>query len=210
MGALEDTQLQLEELYKLREAHRRRLSVLQVQAAQRGIDVPPQVLTEQEDIDQQLNGINKKINLLEGALPGQISQLGPVDPRSLVPQTVVPATINERLLMMTLEMMHLGDEMRKNFTAVQLAQQKDTDSLWHAITDTRDEISVEREERREWQHQEAEVREDWQESEESSRRRGYRSLARWLWVIGGALVLLFIIVVILAVTAYVRELLAQR
>ena len=118
MGALEDTKEQLIELKKLREAHRQRLSVLQVQAAQFGYETPPAITTEMEDIDRQLTSINQKISLLAGALPAQLEQLGPVDPQSLIPQTIVPATINERLLMLTLEVMHLADEMRKNFGAV--------------------------------------------------------------------------------------------
>ncbi|KPV50632.1 hypothetical protein SE17_25810, partial [Kouleothrix aurantiaca] len=104
---------------------------------------------------------------------------------------------------------HLGDEMRRNFTALQLSQQKDTESLWHAITDTRDEIAVERDERRDWQHEEAQAREEWQDDEEGARRHGYRILSRWLWVIGAALVLLVVVVAILAVAAYVRELLRE-
>lgn len=209
MGALEDTQAQLTELYKLREAHRQRLGVLQVRAAQFGIEAPPHITTEVEDVDHQLAEVNKKIGLLEGALPAQVEQLNPVDPRSLIPQSVVPATINERLLVLTLELMHLGDEMRRNFTALQLSQQKDTESLWHAITDTRDEIAVERDERRDWQHEEAQAREEWQDDEEGARRHGYRILSRWLWVIGAALVLLVVVVAILAVAAYVRELLRE-
>ena len=209
MGAFEDTKDQLAELLKLREAHRTRLGVLQVRAAQFGIEAPPHITTEVEDIDRQLAEVNRKINLLEGALPEQRAQLGSVDPRSLIAQPVVPATINERLLVLTLELMHLGDEMRKNFQAVHQAQAKDTAALWHAITDTRDEIAVEREERRNWQEQERIDREDWQDDEAAGRRSGYRNLARWLWIIGTALVLLVVIVAILAVTAYVRDLLAQ-
>jgi septal ring factor EnvC (AmiA/AmiB activator) len=71
LGALEDTQTQLDELLKLREAHRRRLAVLQVQAAQHGNDTPPHIVTEQEDIDRQLTAVNQKISLLSGALPSQ-------------------------------------------------------------------------------------------------------------------------------------------
>ncbi|KPV46466.1 hypothetical protein SE17_43280, partial [Kouleothrix aurantiaca] len=66
MGALEDTQAQLTELYKLREAHRQRLGVLQVRAAQFGIEAPPHITTEVEDVDHQLAEVNKKIGLLEG------------------------------------------------------------------------------------------------------------------------------------------------
>ena len=76
MGALEDTKEQLTELKKLREAHRRRLSVLQVQAAQFGYETPPAITTEMEDIDRQLTSINQKISLLAGALPAQLEQLG--------------------------------------------------------------------------------------------------------------------------------------
>jgi len=207
LGALEDTQTQLDELLKLREAHRRRLSVLQVQAAQFGIDAPPQIVTEQADIDRQLTAVNQKISLLSGALPSQ--QRYPVDPKSLIPQTIVPATINEHLPVISLELVHLGDEMRKNFQAAYQSQAKDTDSLWHAITDTRDEVAVERDERRSWQEQEHIAREEWQDDEQDTRRYGTSILMRWIWVISSALVLLFIIVVIIAVTAYVRELLAQ-
>jgi hypothetical protein len=51
-------------------------------------------------VGRQLTSINQKISLLAGALPAQLEQLGPVDPQSLIPQTIVPATINERLLML--------------------------------------------------------------------------------------------------------------
>jgi len=207
VGALEDTQQQLDELYKLREAHRRRLAVLQIQAAQHGNDTPPHIVTEQEDIDRQLNAVNQKISLLSGALPAQIQR--PIDPKSLIPQTIVPATINEHLLVISLELVHLGDEMRKNFQASYQSQKQDTESLWHAITDTRDEIAVERDERRAWQEHESIGREEWQDDEQDTRRYGNSVLMRWIWVISAALVLLFIFVVIIAVTAYVRDLLAQ-
>ena len=207
MGALEDTQTQLEELYKLRDAHRRRLATLQVKAATYGLEAPAHVVTEQADIDRELAAVNQKISLLTGALPAQL--LRPVDPKSLVPQTIVPATINEHLLVISLELVHLGDEMRKNFQAAYQSQAKDTESLWHAITDTRDEIAVERSERRNWQEHERVGREEWQDDEQDTRRYGNSVLMRWIWVIAGALVLLFIIVVIIVVTAYVRDLIAQ-
>ena len=210
MGALEDTNEQLTELKKLREAHRRRLSVLQVQAAQSGYETPPAITTEMEDIDRQLTGINQKISLLAGALPAQLEQLGPVDPQSLIPQTIVPATINERLLMLTLEVMHLADEMRKNFGAVHQSQAKDTESLWHALTDTRDQIAMEREERLDWQEKERIDREDWQDEERASRRYKHKIHARWLWIIGSALVLLFLMMAVYVATEYVRDLLIAQ
>jgi len=208
LGALEDTQTQLDELLKLREAHRRRLAVLQVQAAQHGNDTPPHIVTEQEDIDRQLTAVNQKISLLSGALPSQ--QRYPVDPKSLVPQTIVPATINERLLVISLELMHLGDEMRKNFQAAYQSQAKDTDSLWHAITDTRDEVAVERDERRVWQEHEHIDREEWQDEERASRRYKHKSHARWLWIIGSALVLLFLMMAVYVATEYVRDVLLAQ
>jgi hypothetical protein len=207
MGALEDTQEQLEELYKLREAHRRRLATLQVKAATFGIDVPAHIVTEQQDIDRELSAVNQKIGLLSGALPAQIQR--PVDPKSLIPQTIVPATINEHLLVISLELVHLGDEMRKNFQASYQSQKQDADGLWHAITDTRDEVAVERDERRNWQEREHIDREEWQDAEQDTRRYGNSILMRWIWVIAAALVLLFIIVVVIVVTAYVRDLIAQ-
>jgi hypothetical protein len=207
MGALEDTQTQLEELYKLREAHRRRLATLQIKAATFGIDVPGHIVTEQQDIDRELVAVNQKIGLLSGALPAQ--QLRPVDPKSLIPQTIVPATINEHLLVISLELVHLGDEMRKNFQASYQSQKQDADGLWHAITDARDEIAVERDERRSWQEREHIDREEWQDAEQDTRRYGNSVLMRWIWVIAAALVLLFVIVVIIVVTAYVRDLIAQ-
>ncbi len=210
MSAIEETKRQIEELQRLREAHRGRLAVLQVRAAQFGIEAPAHVTTEIEDIDGQLAEVNRKIALLQGALPGQQQQLEPPPPDSLYPIAVVPATINERLLILTMEVVRLGDEMRKNFTAVQLGQQKDTESLWHALTDTRDEIAVEREARRDWQEQERMDREDWQDHEQASRRHRQRNIYRWLWAIGIGLVVLFVIVVILAATDYVRDVLLRQ
>ena len=207
MNALEATKEQLDHLYELREAHRQRLAVLQVRAAQFGIDAPPHVSNEIKEIDGDLAELNRKIVLLEGSLPGQQQLLEPPPAESLQPTTVVPATINERLLMLTMELVRMQDEMRKNFQALHVAQAKDTDSLWHAITDTRDEIAVEREERRDWQEQERMDREDWQERERAARKHRQQVIYRWLWVIGGGLVFLLVLVVILSVVEYVRDVL---
>ncbi len=210
LNPVEETRAQLIDLKKIREAHRQHLAQLQVRAAQFGIDTPPHVTNEIEDVDRQLAEVNRRIALLEGALPAQLQQLEPPPPDSLYPITVVPATINERLLVITMELVRMQDEMRKNFQALHMAQQKDTESLWHALTDARDAIDVERDERREWQEQERLDREDWQDGEQASRRYRQRITNRWLWAIGIGLVLLFVLVVILAATDDVRDVLLNR
>src|SRR6266498_2590137 len=207
LNPLEETKAQLVDLKKIRQAHRERQAQLQYRAAQFGYDVPAHISTEIEDVDTQLAEVNRKISLLEGSLPGQQQQLEPAPAESLCPTTVVPATINERLLVITMELVRMQDEMRKNFQALHMAQQKDTESLWHALTDARDAIDVERDERREWQEQERLDREDWQDGEQASRRYRQRITNRWLWAIGIGLVLLFVLVVILAATDDVRDVL---
>ncbi len=205
LNPLEETKAQLVDLKKIRQAHRERQAQLQYRAAQFGYDVPAHISTEIDDVDTQLAEVNRKISLLEGSLPGQQQQLEPAPAESLCPTTVVPATINERLLIITMEVVRMQDELRKNFQALHMAQQKDAESLWHAITDTRDEVTVEREERRDWQEQERLDREEWQEHECTARRHRQHIIYRWLWVIGGGLVFLLVVMVILEAVDYVRD-----
>src|SRR5262249_3511738 len=90
-----ETRRQMDELLELREAHRRRLRVLSVKQAQMGYSAGPAITTEIAEIDVKLTELASRIQILDG---GAAEIIEITDVQALVPVSIVPKTIDERLI----------------------------------------------------------------------------------------------------------------
>lgn len=153
IGDEDDTQEQIRQLRRLREAHRRNLRVLQIQAAEFGErSAPPHIISEIDQLTQKLTQINADLQVLERpSLERRFRRETPTA-LALTPQTIVPQSINEHLIVLAGAVDNAQVSSERQFAAVQLAIQQSDDRHAEALED-------EKHERERWQNRELVIRE---------------------------------------------------
>lgn len=199
MSARNDTIEQIDGLQQVQTAKRSRLSVLHVQAAQYGNDAPPHITNEIKSITGELVQISLELAKLERAIRQDALRSSDDLPtaESLRPISVVPASINENFYALAGAFQAFTSATEKQFRALQLAVYKESEDRQRDNEMTRDVIKEERNERRGARDEDNDVH-----------HGRHKELARWIWVLGLALLLLFVAFVLYASNQYLRELYA--
>lgn len=178
MTADDETRRQLDELrdydlaeQRIRDAHQRRLYVLQEQAAKLGRGAPPELVIEITDIaeqvrvqDERLREVRAKIAKLELAPQSALA----VPPGPAVIPELIPAVVDTRL------------------QALELGQAR----LESTVAGIGEQVELSREESREWRS-----------AERSERRESQRTHRLIYAFIGAALLILAVAVVLVAIKA---------
>lgn len=196
-----DTIEQIASLIDVQAAKRARLAALNVQAAQHGNDAPPHVTTEIKAITNELAEIGRTISKLERSLRRadfRPLDYAPPDGAYAPPPLVTPSSLGEQVIALFGMIGALGVATEKEFHAVQMAIYKLDEDRQRDHAATRDVIREERDDRR-----------GARDEDNDAHHGRHKELARWVWFIGLALLLLFVAFVLYASNQYLRELYLQ-